>query len=108
VTEIQLMRILQAILIIMRACRIDANQNEIVSALRKAGASVLITSQLKNCFDCLVGYNGVNYIVEIKDGSLTPSKRKLTEGEQKFADNWKGGKYYIIESIEDAIKMIKE
>ena len=89
-----------------RAAKIDSNQNEIVEALRRCGASVLITSQLKNCFDILVGYNGINYIVEIKDGKKPPSQRKLTEGEIKFMENWKGGKYYIIESIEDAFEMI--
>ena len=90
-----------------RAARIDSNQNEIVEALRRCGASVLITSQLKNCFDILVGYNGINYIVEIKDGNKPPSQRKLTKGEEAFRDSWKGGKYYIIESIEDAIDLLK-
>lgn len=89
-----------------RSARVDANQKEIVEALRRCGASVLITSQLKNCFDILVGYNGVNYMVEIKDGNKPPSQRQLTKGERKFCDEWKGGKYYIIESIEDALKMI--
>ena len=89
-----------------RAARTDDNQTEIVTALRKVGASVLITSQLKNCFDILVGYNGINYIVEIKDGKKPPSQRKLTLGERKFSDSWRGGKYHVIESIEDALKMI--
>ena len=90
-----------------RAAKIDSNQNEIVEALRRCGASVLITSQLKNCFDILVGYNGINYIVEIKDGKKPPSQRKLTQGEIKFRDNWRGGKYYVINSVDDALKMIK-
>jgi triacylglycerol esterase/lipase EstA (alpha/beta hydrolase family) len=91
----------------MRACRIDTNQNEIVEALRNAGASVLITSQLKNCFDILVGYNGVNHIMEIKDGSLSDSKRKLTNGEQKFKYGWKGGKYNVVTNVEEALNLIK-
>ena len=90
-----------------RNARTDNNQTEIVKALRKIGASVLITSQLKNCFDILVGYNGVNYIVEIKDGKKTLSQRKLTKGEEKFKNEWKGGTYYIIESVDDALKMIE-
>jgi len=91
-----------------RKAKVDKNQSEIVQALRKAGASVLITSQLKNCFDILVGFQGVNYIVEIKDGNLPPSQRKLSEGELKFRDSWKGGKYYIIESVEQALQMINQ
>ena len=92
----------------MRAARVDSNQKEIVKALRKAGATVLHTHQLKNCFDILVGYNGINYIVEIKDGNKPPSQRKLTTGEEKFRDEWEGGEYYIIESIEQALKLIQQ
>ncbi len=89
-----------------RAAKIDANQNEIVKTIRKIGATVLITSQLKNCFDILVGCNGINYIMEIKDGSLPPSKKRLTDGELKFKESWNGGEYYIVESVEQAIKII--
>lgn len=86
--------------------KVDKNQAEIVKTFRSMGATVLHTHTLKNCFDILVGYKGINYIVEVKDGSLPPSKRRLTEGEQKFKDTWRGGKYYIIESVEDAIEML--
>lgn len=88
--------------------RVDENQNEIVEAFRAMGATVLITSQLKNCFDLLVGYRGVNIIVEVKDGSKPPSQRKLTDGEKKFRDNWRGGEYYIINSIDEAINLLKK
>ena len=89
-----------------RNARVDDNQKQIVKAFRKLGASVLITSQLKNCFDILVGYNGINYICEIKDGMKPPSQRKLTEGEEAFRRDWKGGKYHIIESVNDVINLI--
>lgn len=91
-----------------RAARIDGNQNEIVKALRELGASVLITSQLKNCFDILVGFRGTTYIMEIKDGSLPPSKRMLTEGEQRFRDTWKGGTYHIVHNVEEAIHILEK
>jgi hypothetical protein len=89
-----------------RNARIDANQNEIVKGLRVFGATVLITSQLKNCFDILVGYKGVNYIMELKDGNKPPSQRKLTEGEQLFCDKWKGGNYNIVTELSQAIEII--
>lgn len=89
-----------------RNARVDANQPEIVKGLRKAGATVLILSNLKNCFDILVGFRGVNYIMEIKDGAKPPSGRKLTEGEQKFADEWQGGQYYIVLDLQQALKII--
>lgn len=89
-----------------RAAKVDANQKQIVTALRRIGATVLITSQLKNCFDILVGYNGVNFIMEIKDENQPPSKRRLTEGEAKFKDTWRGGDYYIVKNIDEALNTI--
>jgi len=93
-----------------RNARVDANQADIVKALRKQGAHVLITSQLKNAFDILVGFNSKLYIVEIKDGDKVKSSRRLTEGEQKCADGFEsvGVTYHIIESVEQAIEMIKQ
>lgn len=89
-----------------RAAKVDSNQKEIVESLRRHGATVLIVSQLKNCFDILVGYNGVNFIMEIKDGKLPPSKKRLTTGELEFKNKWKGGNYYVVESVEQAIEII--
>ena len=91
-----------------RAARTDSNQQEIVTALRKRGAVVLITSQLKNCFDILVCHNSNVYLVEIKDGSLPPSARKLTKGEQEFKEKVEsvGVKYHVITSVSEAISLI--
>lgn len=46
--------------------------------------------------------------MEIKDGNKSLSKRKLTEGEQKFKDEWKGGKYYIVESLDNALSVLNK
>ena len=89
-----------------RNSRVDANQPEIVKGLRRAGASVLVVSNLKNCFDILVGFRGVNYIMEIKDGDKPPSRRELTEGEKDFKRKWKGGEYHIVLNLEQALKVI--
>jgi hypothetical protein len=88
-----------------RAARIDANQNEIVKQLRKVGCSVLIVSQLKNCFDILIGFKGKNYAFEIKDGNKPPSQRKLTEGEKKFFNSW-NGQVDIVTCLDDCLKII--
>lgn len=91
-----------------RAARTDANQSKIVSALRKRGAVCLLTHQLKNCFDVLVCHNSKVYLVEIKDGQLPPSARKLTKGEQEFKEKVEsvGVKYHVITSAEEAISML--
>ena len=90
-----------------RANRIDANQNEIVDALRAAGAVVRIISQGEGIPDLLVGYNGFTILMEVKDGDKVPSKRKLTEAEQKFFDEWEGGLLVIVNNVREAVDMLK-
>jgi hypothetical protein len=91
-----------------RIARTDNNQKQIVAALRKCGAVVLLTHQLKNCCDCIVYYKSKTFTVEIKDGSLPPSSRKLTPGELDFKAKIEsvGCKYWVIESVEDAVSML--
>lgn len=81
------------------AARVDANQQQIVSALRAAGAYVWI---LGLPVDLLVGYNNHTYLVEIKYG---PSKR-LTKLQQDFFANWIGGTLCRINDAEAALRMI--
>jgi len=89
------------------ANRIDANQNQIVDALRKAGAVVRIISQGDGIPDLLVGYKGYTILMEVKDGDKVPSARKLTEAEQKFFDDWRGGMLAVVNSVEEALEILK-
>lgn len=76
---------------IARANRVDGNQKLIVELLRRLGASVLLLSRVGDgCPDILVGYNGMNALVEIKDGSKSPSGQKLTLRESQFHEMWLG------------------
>ena len=57
--------------------RADANQAEIVAALREIGATVTDLHRVGGgCPDLLVGYRGVNYLLEVKteDGEFTPKE----------------------------------
>jgi len=68
-----------------KAKRVDANQKEIVKALRDRGASVLHLHQVGGgCPDILVGYAGYNFLIEIKDGTKPPSKQKLNVTQQEW------------------------
>jgi Holliday junction resolvase len=89
------------------ANRIDANQNEIVTALRKVGAYVRIVTMGDGVPDLLVGYRGYTILLEVKDGNKTPSQRKLTAAEQKFFDEWTGGLIAVVKSVEDALAILK-
>jgi Holliday junction resolvase len=83
--------------------KVDSNQPEIVKAFRNLGFSVFLTHTLGRGFpDIVVGKQGRTFIIEIKDGAKSESKRKLTPAEQEFKDNWRG-QYDIIESIDDVV-----
>jgi len=82
-----------------RAARVDANQTQIVSALRAAGAYVLVIGLP---VDLLCGYNGHTFLVEIK----TNEKKKLTKLQTDFFANWTGGTLCRIDSPEAALRMI--
>lgn len=91
----------------MRAKKIDANQTEVVRALRKIpGVSVAITSALgKGYPDLNVGYKGRTYLFELKDGSKPESARKLTPDEVEFQGKWTGH-YAVVNSLDDILKII--
>ena len=98
-----------------RAAKIDANQNEIVDALRLAGASVAITSAVGDGFpDLVVGYEGENYLLEIKDGKKSPSKQRLTPDQKIFFFGDPGnkksfpwaGSATVVNSVEAALAAI--
>jgi len=87
-----------------RAAKVDLNQVQIVLALRKAGATVEHLHQLGGGVpDLLVGWRGQNLLMEIKDGRLPPSARKLTPDEQEWHDAWTGTPVYLITCIGDAL-----
>lgn len=81
------------------AARVDANQQQVVSALRAAGAYVWVIGLP---VDLLVGYNNHTYLVEIKDGP----KKSLTRLQQDFFGNWTGGTLCRIDGPEAALRMI--
>ncbi len=89
-----------------RAARVDANQSEVVDALRKIGASVTPTHQIGNGFvDLVCGFRGKNYLFELKDGTKPPSARKLTDDEAIWFGTWKG-EAHVVESAEQAIAIL--
>ena len=84
---------------IRRAARVDANQSQIVSALRAAGAYVWIIGLP---VDLLVGYKNHTFLVEIKDGP----KKRLTALQADFFENWSGSTLARIDGPEAALRMI--
>lgn len=74
-----------------RAAKIDINHPEIVAAFRKLGYSVRSTATIGQGFpDLAVGKFGRTFLVEVKDGMQSPSRRKLTPDEVEFHRDWQG------------------
>ena len=89
------------------AARKDDNHNEISNAFEHLGWSVLDIYKIPNCADIIVGKWKRSIVIEIKDGSKPPSKRKLTPGEISFRDRWRGD-YRIVTCIQDVIDIDRE
>ena len=86
----------------MRAYRVDSNQKEIVNSLREAGYSVQhLHSVGAGCPDILVGINGINILIEIKEGD-----GKLTPAQVVWHAAWKG-QVEIAKNQEEAIEIVK-
>lgn len=82
---------------VFRRGRTDANQTEIVEALRKLGVSVAITSAVGKGFpDLVCGYRGKTYLIEVK----TDDKKKLTDDQKAFYGAWRGQWARVSNSVE--------
>lgn len=88
----------------MRARKVDANQRAIVGALRAAGCSVFVTSDVGCGFpDLVVGrhnYRGgsFTYLLEIKSSH----KASLTAEQRRFRAEWRGH-YAIVWDVDTAL-----
>ena len=87
--------------------RTDRNHAEIINALRKIpNISVFSTHEVGKGFpDIVIGYKGINYLIEIKDGNKPPSARKLTEAELQFHSNWRG-QIKIVNNLDEVLNLL--
>ena len=89
-----------------RASKVDANQGEIVAALRAVGCTVqTLAFAGKGIPDLLVGIGGENMLFEVKDGSLPPSARKLTPDQVIWHREWKG-QVVVVTTIAEALAAV--
>lgn len=89
-----------------RRARTDANHQEILDALRAIGCCAWSTHQIGGGFpDIVASRAGETWCLEVKDGSLPPSARRLTRDELRFAATWRG-KYAVVTSAEEARRIV--
>ena len=87
-----------------QAARTDANQPDIIKALRKIGATVFIIGRP---LDLLVGFRQKNWLLEVKNPDAPKADRQLTPFQKTFFDTWRGQRDKV-ETAEAAIKIITE
>ncbi len=86
------------------AAKVDTNQKEIVKALRAIGAIVHLLHRVgEGCPDLLVGYRGVNYLIEVKN--LDGLGDKKTPAQIEWHDNWRG-QVDTVTSISEALELV--
>jgi len=81
------------------AARVDQNQDQVVTALRAAGAYVWIIGLP---VDLLVGYQNHTWLMEIKSND----KKKLTKIQHNFFEHWIGGTLCRVDNAEAALRAI--
>ena len=85
----------------MPSKRVDLNQKEIVFALRRYGATVQHLHTIGHgCPDILVGWRGVNLLIEIKRGS-----GKFTPDEIDWFATWRGS-VSVVRTVDEAINLL--
>ncbi len=84
--------------------RTDNNQAEIVRTLKAVGATVTDTSMVGGGFpDLVVGHCKKIYLIEIKNPD---ARGKLRTSQIIFQEYWKGSPVHVVETPEDALKVI--
>lgn len=91
------------------ARRTDGNHAAILRVMREAGAWVVDTSRVGGGFpDAMVWHRGTIHLVEIKNGALSKSRRKLTLAERLFheAAAFHGAPVHIITNETEALALM--
>lgn len=91
------------------AAKVDANQPEITEALRSAGCDIILLHAIGGGVpDMLVAapfYPHTLKLLEVKNGALPPSARKLTPDQEAFHSKWKGP-IYVVKSVDEALDVM--
>ena len=78
----------------------DANEPEIVEALKLHGASVIQMDKL----DLIVGYKGKTHVMEIKNPNTS---WELKPSQKKLINSWVGSPIHIVTTKEQAINIVE-
>lgn len=86
-----------------RGRRTDGNHTAVVEALRRAGATVQSLAMVGyGCPDLLWAFSGTMGLMEVKNASLPPSRRRLTDDERAWHAHW-AAPVDVVETPEQAV-----
>jgi hypothetical protein len=84
-----------------QVARVDANQGDIVNALRHVGAGVVLLHQLGHGVpDLLCGFRGRTVLIECKT-----EQGRLTDDQYQFLQLWPG-EVHVVQSAEEALRVM--
>jgi len=92
------------------AKRTDGNHKEVVEEFRKVmpEASLFDASGAGKGFpDLVIGWQGKNYLFEVKDPAKYPSARSLTDAQKEFHLAWHGQVHVIHSAAEIAATLAR-
>lgn len=78
----------------------DKNEPDIVDALIRVGATVQRLSE-SDTPDLVVGFRGVNYLIEVKDKG-----NKLSSGQVNWHQNWRG-QVNTVYTVDEVLRLIE-
>lgn len=85
-----------------RAARTDANQHELVEALKKIGAKCFY---IKEPVDLVVGFRGRKILLEVKREDKKGWESAITKAQKEFIEGWPG-EVHICFTIDEAISAV--
>lgn len=85
--------------------RVDANQTQVISALKAAGFGVEVLSKP---VDLLVDARGKWCLLEVKDGKKPKSAQKLTPDQAEFFVKYSHAPLFVVDSPEAALSVVRE
>lgn len=85
----------------------DKNHDRIAAALEAAGATTLDTSIMGGGFpDLLVGFNGVDFLLEIKNPDTQYGRSGLSDEQILYHSKWRGKRIQVVRNEEEALAAI--
>jgi Holliday junction resolvase len=90
-----------------RAAKVDATQEDIVAALRKAGASVLSLAPIGGgCPDILACKDGRAWLFEAKNPERSKKRRGPNSLQEEWHQRWSGCPVLVVLTPEQALRAI--